>query len=41
MTATAKNRMMIYGPNADGTYIVHVKTPLGDKLCQFFIAVSH
>jgi hypothetical protein len=32
MTTTGKNRIMIYGPKADGTYIVEFKTAAGEAL---------
>jgi hypothetical protein len=32
MTTTRKNRIMIYGPKNDGTYIVEFKTAEGEAL---------
>jgi len=32
MTTTGKNRMMIYGPKDDGTYIVEFRTAAGEAL---------
>jgi hypothetical protein len=32
MTATGKNRIMIYGPKDDGTYVVEFKTAAGEAL---------
>ena len=32
MTVTAKNRVMIFGPKADGTYLVVFKTAAGETL---------
>jgi hypothetical protein len=32
MTTTGKNRIMIYGPKDDGTYIVEFKTAAGEAL---------
>ena len=32
MTTTGKNRIMIYGPNTDGTYVVEFRTAEGDVL---------
>ena len=32
MTTTGKNRIMIYGPKTDGTYIVEFRTAEGDVL---------
>jgi hypothetical protein len=32
MTTTGKNRIMIYGPKDDGTYIVEFRTADGDVL---------
>jgi hypothetical protein len=29
---TAKNRIMIYGPKDDGTYVVEFRTPAGEVL---------
>jgi hypothetical protein len=32
MTTTGKNRIMIYGPKDDGTYVVEFKTAAGEAL---------
>jgi hypothetical protein len=32
MTATGKNRIMIFGPKTDGTYVVEFRTAEGDVL---------
>jgi hypothetical protein len=32
MTTTGKNRIMIYGPKRDGTYVVEFKTADGEAL---------
>jgi hypothetical protein len=32
MTTTGKNRIMIYGPKNDGTYIVEFRTAAGEAL---------
>jgi hypothetical protein len=32
MTTTGKNRIMIYGPNTDGTYVVEFRTAAGEVL---------
>ena len=32
MTTTGKNRIMIFGPKTDGTYIVEFKTANGEAL---------
>jgi hypothetical protein len=32
MTTEGKNRIMIYGPNSDGTYVVEFKTAEGEAL---------
>ena len=32
MTTTGKNRIMIYGPKDDGTYVVEFRTAAGDVL---------
>jgi hypothetical protein len=32
MAATGKNRIMIYGPKADGTYLVEFRTAAGEAL---------
>jgi hypothetical protein len=32
MTTTGKNRIMIYGPKDDGTYVVEFKTAAGEVL---------
>jgi hypothetical protein len=32
MTTTGKNRIMIYGPKNDGTYIVEFRTAEGEAL---------
>jgi hypothetical protein len=32
ITATGKNRIMIYGPKNDGTYVVEFKTTAGEAL---------
>ena len=32
MAMTAKNRIMIYGPKNDGTYIVEFRTAAGEAL---------
>jgi hypothetical protein len=32
ITATGKNRIMIYGPKTDGTYIVEFRTADGEPL---------
>ena len=32
MTVAGKNRIMIYGPKEDGTYVVEFKTAPGDAL---------
>jgi hypothetical protein len=32
MTTTGKNRIMIYGPKNDGTYIVEFRTTEGETL---------
>jgi hypothetical protein len=32
MTTTGKNRIMIYGPKDDGTYIVEFRTAAGEAL---------
>ena len=32
MTTTSKNRIMIHGPKADGTYVVEIRTPAGEAL---------
>jgi hypothetical protein len=34
VTATGKNRIMIYGPKNDGTYIVEFKTAEGEALAS-------
>jgi hypothetical protein len=33
MAMTGKNRIMIYGPKDDGTYIVEFRTSAGEALC--------
>ena len=32
MTTTGKNRIMIHGPKADGTYVVEFRTAAGEAL---------
>jgi hypothetical protein len=32
MTTTGKNRIMIYGPKEDGTYVVEFKTAAGEAM---------
>jgi hypothetical protein len=32
MTTTGKNRIMIFGPKTDGTYVVEFRTSEGDVL---------
>jgi hypothetical protein len=32
MTTTGKNRIMIYGPKNDGTYVVKFRTAAGEAL---------
>jgi hypothetical protein len=32
MTTTGKNRIMIYGPKDDGTYVVEFRTAEGEAL---------
>ena len=32
MTTTGKNRIMIFGPKADGTYVVEFRTAEGESL---------
>jgi hypothetical protein len=32
MTESGKNRIMIYGPKTDGTYIIEFKTAAGEAL---------
>jgi hypothetical protein len=32
MTTTGKNRIMIYGPKTDGTYVVEFRTAEGEPL---------
>ena len=32
MTTTGKNRIMIYGPKEDGTYVVEFKTAAGQAM---------
>jgi hypothetical protein len=32
MTTTAKNRIMIFGPKDDGTYVVEFRTSTGETL---------
>ena len=32
MTSTGKNRIMIYGPKTDGTYIIEFRTADGESL---------
>jgi hypothetical protein len=32
MTTTGKNRIMIYGPKDDGTYVVEFRTAAGEAL---------
>ena len=32
MTTTGKNRIMIYGPKNDGTYVVEFRTAAGEAL---------
>jgi hypothetical protein len=32
MTEAGKNRIMIFGPKADGTYIIEFKTAAGEAL---------
>jgi hypothetical protein len=32
MTTTGKNRIMIFGPKADGTYVVEFRTAEGEVL---------
>ena len=32
MTTTGKNRIMIYGPKTDGTYVVEFRTSEGGRL---------
>jgi hypothetical protein len=32
MTASAKNRIMIFGPKSDGTYVVEFRTSKGESL---------
>ena len=32
MTMTGKNRIMIYGPKDDGTYVVEFKTAAGEAM---------
>ena len=32
MTEAGKNRIMIFGPKADGTYVIELKTAAGEAL---------
>ena len=32
MTATGKDRIMIYGPKSDGTYVIEFRTAAGEVL---------
>jgi hypothetical protein len=32
MTTAGKNRIMIYGPKGDGTYVIEFRTAAGDVL---------
>jgi len=32
MTTTGKNRIMLFGPKADGTYVVEFRTAAGETL---------
>ena len=32
MTSTGKNRIMIYGPKADGTFVIEFMTSAGEAL---------
>jgi hypothetical protein len=32
MTEAGKNRIMIFGPKADGTYVIEFKTAVGEAL---------
>jgi hypothetical protein len=32
MTTSGKNRIMIYGPKGDGTYVIEFRTAAGDVL---------
>ena len=32
MTTTGKNRIMIFGPKSDGTYVVEFRTAAGEAL---------
>ena len=34
VTAAGKNRIMIYGPKEDGTYVVEFKTAPGEALVR-------
>jgi hypothetical protein len=34
ITAAGKNRVMIYGPKDDGTYVVEFRTAAGDALAM-------
>jgi hypothetical protein len=34
MTTTGKNRIMIFGPKADGTYVVEFRTAEGESLAM-------
>jgi hypothetical protein len=38
VTATRKNRIMIYGPKKDGTYIAEFKTSKGEALAISVLA---
>ena len=35
MTEAGKNRIMIFGPKADGTYVIEFKTAAGEALAQY------
>jgi hypothetical protein len=39
ITATGKNRIMIFGPKNDGTYIVEFKTDAGEARMPYGLVV--
>jgi len=36
VTTTGKNRIMIYGPKDDGTYIVEFRTAARERVIRYF-----
>jgi hypothetical protein len=41
MTTTGKNRIMIFGPKTDGTYVVEFRTADGDVLAISIPRIRH